>query len=162
MITLLLGIGLLGQGPAELVTTHVRQGAYVEALQVAEGAQSAERALLTTWVRHQAGDLTGALECARAGLIEHPDHTGLLEQGSWLAASLMRGDEAMMYARRLSATGSPAGSVLVADAASILANSDDVERSMSWVRWVLWGTALILGALGAYGGSGGVSPSAEA
>jgi len=154
VIGVLLFTALLAQAPGDDVANLVRQGSFVEALQVAEGVSGAEGAFLVTWTRHQAGDLTGALDSVRAGLVDHPDDERLLEQGAWLATSLLLGEEATGYAERLSAVGHSSSSDLLGEAAVVLDAASEVKDSTRRAWWVLVIAGAALCVLGVYGSSG--------
>ena len=154
MIGLVLTVALCAQSPAGQVSELVQRGAYLEALRAADLAHGAERDLLLTWTRHQAGDLTGALAQARAGLTEHPQDAALLEQASWLSTSLFLGEEALGYAKRLSEIGHQASPRLLTEAQAVVSVEDELEASVAMAMWVLGLVGAALLGLTAYGMGG--------
>ena len=137
----------LGQQVAELVA----EAEYSEAIELAGQASGAEAAWLEAWVRHQAGDLTGALGCAEAGLESAPEDVRLLNEASYLCVSLARGEAALAYAERLSAAGGEQAAARLEEARELNARTDAVERSMS-TAWLLIALSAAAGlGVAAYG-----------
>lgn len=152
MKALLLSALLLTQDPSADVARHVEGGDYFEALAAAQGAEGPERSLLITWTRHHAGDLQGALAEAAAGLVAHPENVLLLEQATWISASLHRGRESMAYAQRLQLLGHPSASTYIADARALLLVTEEV-RSARIRSHVLLGACSLLALLVAWWGT---------
>ena len=125
----------------------VKGGMYAEALDVSRGDQGADGLALEVWVRHHAGDLTGALELAERTLAEDPNHAGMLEQASYLSASLFRGADALRYADRLSAQGHPRAPELKADAQALLLREAEVRGGRQLALFIVAGFALLSAGL---------------
>ena len=125
------------------VVALVEEAHYVEALAVAEEADSSEGAWLQTWIRHQGGDLSGALVCAREGLVSAPDDVRLLEQAAYIANSLMLANEGLGYSERLLALGEERGAAQHDDAQQLVREQSLVSVSLR-LSWAVIGAACAL------------------
>ena len=144
VLVALLSLQDSGSRVAELVS----EGAFVEALVVADEVSGAEGAWLETWTRHQAGDLSGALACARLGLQDAPQDLRLLEQASYICNSLMLPDEALRYSEMMIELGDDRGGPQRDHALKLLADRDSLEASQMVSYLVLaCAAALLLWAL---------------
>lgn len=125
----------------------VKEGMYAEAVAASREDEGSDGLALEVWVRHQAGDLTGALELAEGAMVEDPNHAGMLEQASYLSASLFRGADALRYADRLSAQGHPRAPELKADAEALLLREAEVEGGRQLALFIVAAFALLSGLL---------------
>jgi hypothetical protein len=153
---LVLAALLNGQDAGSRVAELVGEGAFVEALSVADEVSGAEGAWLETWTRHQAGDLSGALTCARLGLRDAPEDLRLLEQAAYICNSLMLPDEALLYAERMIELDDDRGGSQRDHALKLMADRDSIQTSQMMSYLVLaCAAALLLWALrmGSLGGS---------
>lgn len=151
MIATLLVAALCAQDLGQAVSDQVAAGTFTRALETSSLASASERAYLLTWTRHQAGDLTGAIEVARGGLAENPEDPLLLEQASYLCTSLLLGAEAEGYAETLVAMGHSSGAHLLTEARSVLAVESAVAEALVRVRWLIAGVVAVACVLIAYG-----------
>ena len=141
------------QDPADSssMSMHVGQlvkgGMYTEAVAASREDPGPGGRALEVWVRHHAGDLTGALELAQVSLAEEPDHAEMLEQASYLSASLFRGADALRYADRLSAQGHPRAAELKADAQDLLRREAEVRGGRQLALFIVGAFALLAAAL---------------
>ena len=84
------------------VVQRVRAGSFPEALALAgEIPDALDRARASVYVRHQGGDLAGALSAAEAGLASAPADPWLLEQCAYVAISLRDVERAERSVQRL-------------------------------------------------------------
>ena len=127
---LLLAALCVGQDVGARVASLVDEGRFVEAISMAGQVDGSEGAWLETWTRHQAGDLSGALSCARAGLQDEPHDLRLLGQASYISNSLMLADEALFYSDRMLELGDERGRAQRDHALGLIAQRDSVERSL--------------------------------
>lgn len=143
MIHLLLLAALGGlQGEDSRVAALVAGKDYEGALELAMSTGGADRASLETWLRHQAGDLAGALSSARAGLEQAPSDLRLLEQAAFICGSLMLAEEALDYSERMLALGDARGGDLREHALELMAERERVERSVLLSYGVIAAAAL--------------------
>ena len=144
---MILPLSLLGlcflQDSGLRVVSLVEEADYVEALIVAEEADGSEGAWLQTWVRHQGGDLSGALACAREGLVSAPDDVRLLEQAAYIANSLMLANEGLGYSERLLALGDDRGAAQHEYAMQLVGERSLVSASLR-LSWAVIGAACAL------------------
>lgn len=151
---LLLSALLSGQDAGGRVAALVGESRFLEALSVASEAPAPEGAWLETWTRHQAGDLSGAISCARLALRAAPQDLRLLEQAAYICNSLMLPEEALLYSNRLIELGDERGGPQREQALKLLADRDRLHSSQLISYFViacaaallLW--ALRLGSLG--------------
>ena len=149
MIQALVLVALLSvQDSGSRVAELVGDGAFIEALSVAGEVSGPEGAWLETWTRHQAGDLSGALACARLGLLDAPQDMRLLEQAAYICNSLMLPDEALLYADRMIELGDERGGSQRDHALKLMADRDSIQSSQVLSYSVLvCAAALLLWAL---------------
>ena len=112
------------------VAELVAAGAYGDALELALLVDGADGASLETWVRHQSGDLKGALESARGGLADSPRDLRLLGQAAYICGSLMLAEEALSYSEQMIELGDERGEELREHALSLIAEQESVQRSV--------------------------------
>ena len=136
------------QGEDALVETLIADKDYDGALGVALSAPGGERPVLETWVRHQAGDLSGALASARSGLADAPDDLRLLEQAAYICGSLMLAEESLDYSERMLALGDGRGRALREHALELMAKRGEVQRSVLLSYGVIGAAALALVIVG--------------
>jgi hypothetical protein len=82
----------------ERVVEAVRRGGYVEALALVEReSDPLQRAQAECYLRHQAGDLSGAYDAARRGLAVLPSDRWLLERATYIALTLREASAARAH-----------------------------------------------------------------
>ena len=136
-----------GSSMSMTVGQLVKDGMYAEAVAASREDRGSSALALEVWVRHHAGDLTGALELAQASLAEEPDQPEMLEQASYLSASLFRGADALRYADRLSAQGHPRAAELKADAQALLRREAEVRGGRQFALFIVVAFALLAAGL---------------
>ena len=146
------------QGEDVRVATHIAEKDYDAALSVAFSAADGEKAVLETWVRHQAGDLAGALASARSGLLDAPEDLRLLEQAAYICGSLMLAEESLDYSERMLALGDSRGAALREHALQLMAERGEVQRSVLLSYGVIAAAALALTLVGWHASSFRAAP----
>lgn len=140
-------------GRAQSAVERVRDGDFVSALAAAEAETDPVRRVESVlYVRHQAGDLDGALEVGLRGAAIAPNDTWLLDRTAYVALSLRRpvvaqkSLDALRRALQADASASDAARASLrayeTEEALLLVRSRERETALSRARW----TALLAAA----------------